>query len=60
MGSINWPEFTPWTAGIGGAIIGFGSGPFHSLPDGRIMGVSSILSGLARPGKAISDGAFLF
>lgn len=50
MVSINWVAFTPWTALIGGALIGF-SAVLFILLHGRIMGVSSILSGIVSPLK---------
>lgn len=50
MLSINWAEFTPWTSLIGGVLIGFAAVVFI-LFHGRIMGVSSILSGLVLPLK---------
>lgn len=50
MGSINWAEFTPWTSFIGGAIIGLAAAIFIVF-HGRIMGVSSIISGLVTPLK---------
>lgn len=50
MGSINWAEFTPWTSLAGGALIGLAAAAFIVF-HGRIMGVSSILSGLVLPLK---------
>lgn len=50
MISVNWVAFTPWTALIGGALIGLAAVLFLFL-HGRIMGVSGILSGLVSPLK---------
>lgn len=50
MVSINWADFTPWTALIGGTVIGLAAVLFM-LIHGRIMGVSGILSGLVTPLK---------
>lgn len=48
MTIINWAAFTPWTALIGGTLIGFAAVLFILL-HGRIMGVSGIVSGLITP-----------
>jgi uncharacterized protein len=46
--SIDWNAFTPWSAAIGGAIIGIAAAMFVLL-NGRIAGISGIVGGLLRP-----------
>ena len=46
--TIDWTAFTPWSALVGGAIIGFAAAMF-ALVNGRIAGVSGIVGGLLRP-----------
>ena len=48
---IDWPSFTPWSALIGGAIIG-AAATLLMLFNGRIAGISGILGGLLRPVRA--------
>jgi uncharacterized membrane protein YedE/YeeE len=43
-----WMQFTPWTALAGGVLIGL-SAAWLLLFDGRILGASGILGGLAHP-----------
>ena len=45
---IDWASFTPWSAVIGGAIIGVAASMF-ALVNGRIAGISGIVGGLVRP-----------
>src|SRR5207244_493256 len=45
---IDWASFTPWSAIIGGAIIGVAAAMF-ALVNGRIAGISGIVGGLVRP-----------
>jgi uncharacterized membrane protein YedE/YeeE len=45
---IDWTHFTPWTALAGGVLVGL-SAAWLLLVDGRILGASSILGGLAHP-----------
>lgn len=45
---IDWASFTPWSAVIGGAIIGVAAAMF-ALVNGRIAGISGIVGGLIRP-----------
>jgi uncharacterized membrane protein YedE/YeeE len=45
---IDWASFTPWSAVIGGAIIGVAAAMF-ALVNGRIAGISGIIGGLVRP-----------
>jgi uncharacterized membrane protein YedE/YeeE len=46
--SIDWASFTPWSAAIGGAIIGIAAA-LLALFNGRIAGISGIVGGLLRP-----------
>jgi len=46
--SIDWTAFTPWSAAIGGVIIGAAVAIFV-LVNGRIAGISGIVGGLFRP-----------
>ena len=46
--SIDWTTFTPWSAAIGGVIIGVAVAMF-ALVNGRIAGISGIVGGLLRP-----------
>ena len=45
---IDWGSFTPWSAVIGGVIIGVAVAMFV-LVNGRIAGISGIIGGLVRP-----------
>ena len=45
---IDWTAFTPWSAAIGGVIIGAAVTIFV-LVNGRIAGISGIVGGLFRP-----------
>jgi uncharacterized protein len=45
---IDWASFTPWSAIIGGVIIGAAAASF-ALVNGRIAGISGIVGGLVRP-----------
>ena len=46
--TVNWTDFTPWTALGGGVLIGLAAAMFV-LFNGRIAGISGILGGLLRP-----------
>ncbi|HEX9275930.1 MAG TPA: YeeE/YedE family protein [Casimicrobiaceae bacterium] len=46
--SIDWTAFTPWSAAIGGVIIGAAVALFVFV-NGRIAGISGIVGGLLRP-----------
>jgi uncharacterized protein len=46
--SIDWASFTPWSAAVGGVIIGIAAA-LLALVNGRIAGVSGIVGGLLRP-----------
>lgn len=48
--TIDWLNFTPWTALAGGLLIGLAAAAFVLL-NGRIAGISGILGGLLRPAK---------
>ena len=48
--NIDWNAFTPWSALAGGALIGIATAMFVLL-NGRIAGISGILSGLLQPAK---------
>ena len=46
--TVNWTDFTPWTALGGGLLIGLAAAMFV-LFNGRIAGISGIIGGLLRP-----------
>lgn len=46
--TINWNAFTPWSALLGGMLIGLAAALFVLL-NGRIAGISGVLGGLLRP-----------
>ncbi len=46
--TIAWTEFTPWTALIGGSLIGLAASGLLLL-NGRIAGISGILGGVLKP-----------
>jgi uncharacterized membrane protein YedE/YeeE len=46
--TIDWNAFTPWSAAIGGVIIGVAAALFV-LANGRIAGISGIVGGVLRP-----------
>jgi uncharacterized membrane protein YedE/YeeE len=48
--TIDWANFTPWAALIGGGLIGL-SAIGLALLNGRIAGISGILAGVLRPVK---------
>ncbi|MBD8632928.1 YeeE/YedE family protein [Oxalobacteraceae sp. CFBP 8755] len=48
--TVNWTDFTPWTALGGGLLIGLAAAMFV-LFNGRIAGISGILGGLLRPAR---------
>lgn len=45
---VDWASFTPWSAVIGGVIIGVATAMLV-LVNGRIAGISGIVGGLLRP-----------
>lgn len=46
--TVDWIHFTPWTALLGGLLLGVAASAFI-LVNGRILGISGILGGLLRP-----------
>lgn len=46
--TIAWNAFTPWSALLGGVLIGLAAAMFVLL-NGRIAGISGVLGGLLRP-----------
>ena len=46
--SIAWNEFTPWSALVGGMLIGLAAAMFVLL-NGRIAGISGVIGGLFKP-----------
>ena len=46
--TIAWNAFSPWSALIGGVLIGIAAAMF-ALLNGRIAGISGVLGGLLRP-----------
>ena len=46
--SIDWNAFTPWSALVGGGLIGIAVSMFVLL-NGRVAGISGILGGLLKP-----------
>lgn len=46
--TIAWNVFTPWTALIGGMLIGLAAAIF-ALLNGRVAGISGVLGGLFKP-----------
>ena len=45
---VDWTSFTPWSALIGGLIIGIAAAML-ALLNGRVAGISGIVGGLLRP-----------
>ncbi|WP_433586957.1 YeeE/YedE family protein [Providencia alcalifaciens] len=48
--TIDWVNFTPWSAAIGGILIGLAAAILLIL-NGRIAGISGILAGVLKPAK---------
>ena len=48
--TIAWAEFTPWSALVGGGLIGIAVAMFVLL-NGRIAGISGVIGGLLMPVK---------
>lgn len=46
--TIDWSTFTPWSAALGGVVIGLAVAWFV-LVSGRVAGISGIVSGLLKP-----------
>ena len=53
--AIAWNAFTPWSAVIGGLVIGLASG-LYLLGNGRVAGIAGIVSS---PLRALTSGASL-
>lgn len=50
MIEIAWSNFTPWSALIGGVLVGIAAASFLLL-NGRIAGISGILGGVLNPAR---------
>ncbi len=48
--SIDWNTFTPWSALVGGLLIGLAATMF-ALLNGRIAGISGVIGGLLKPAR---------
>lgn len=48
--SIDWNNFTPWSALAGGVLIGLATAMF-ALLNGRIAGISGVIGGLLKPAR---------
>jgi len=46
--SVDWNAFTPWSALVGGVLIGIAAAMF-ALLNGRIAGISGVIGGLLKP-----------
>ena len=46
--TIDWSAFTPWSAAIGGVVIGLAAA-LLVLVNGRVAGISGIVGGMLRP-----------
>lgn len=46
--TIDWSAFTPWSAGIGGVVIGIAAA-LLVLVNGRVAGISGIVGGMLLP-----------
>ena len=49
--TLDWINFTPWTALAGGILLGIASAAFILL-NGRVLGISGIVGGLLAPRRA--------
>lgn len=56
---IDWANFTPWSALLGGILLGIASAAFI-LFNGRILGISGILGGLLIPKKGDTSWRVFF
>ena len=57
--TIDWTQFTPWTALAGGILLGIASAAFILL-NGRVLGVSGILGGLLLPARSDTSWRVFF
>lgn len=56
---MNWDAFTPWSATLGGVLIGLATALLLFM-NGRIAGISGIIGGLFRPSAAELPWRILF
>ncbi len=56
MMSIDWYNFTPWSALLGGALIGLAASVF-AVMNGRVAGISGLLGSLLAPGEGRGEKA---
>ncbi|MNS83003.1 hypothetical protein D3C72_1167690 [compost metagenome] len=57
--TIDWANFTPWTALLGGALIGIAVSLF-ALFNGRVAGISGLLGSVLQPGSEGRGEKLLF
>jgi hypothetical protein len=57
--TIDWTQFTPWTALGGGILLGIASAAFI-LVNGRVLGISGILGGLLIPKRSDASWRVFF
>ena len=56
MMTIDWYNFTPWTALAGGALIGLAASLFAVI-NGRVAGISGLLGSLLERGEGLGEKA---
>ena len=56
MMSIDWYNFTPWSALLGGALIGLAASVF-AVMNGRVAGISGLLGSLLAPSEGRGEKA---
>lgn len=56
MMTIDWYNFTPWTALAGGALIGLAASLF-AVMNGRVAGISGLLGSLLERGEGLGEKA---
>jgi uncharacterized protein len=54
--SIDWYNFTPWSALVGGALIGLAASLFVVM-NGRVAGISGLLGSLLERGEGMGEKA---
>jgi uncharacterized membrane protein YedE/YeeE len=57
--TLDWTNFTPWSALAGGVLLGLASAAFILL-NGRVLGISGILGGLLSPRRGDWSGRVTF
>ncbi len=57
--TIDWSQFTPWSALAGGIVLGIASVVFI-LVNGRVLGISGILGGLLVPKRSDTSWRVFF